>query len=95
MGYNAFLFLTLDCSSTFSSDGTKLVFCSVEMVLQVKSAAITDADVLQTITIYKEEMAENTLNNDLSITNSPLLNSDISALSMSDVICVLVSFHSC
>lgn len=27
------------------------------MVLQVKSAAITDADVLQTITIYKEEMA--------------------------------------
>lgn len=69
MGYNAFLFSILDCSPSFSSDGTKMVFCSVEMVLQVKTPVITDADVLQAITIHKREMAQNALHNDLSITS--------------------------
>lgn len=44
MGYNTFLFSALEYSSTFSSDGTEIIFCSVEMVIQGKTPAITDGN---------------------------------------------------
>lgn len=37
-----------------------MVFCSVEVVLQVKIAVITDVDILSAIIMYEWEMAQNT-----------------------------------